>query len=63
MGSTEAGSPEAGTADAVNPLTPAFAQFAKEQLESWKVPGISVGVVDGGATFTEVRALHGISRR
>lgn len=35
-----------------------FGKFAKEQLETWKVPGISVGVVDGEDIFAEVLCPH-----
>lgn len=31
-----------------------FADFVKDLLESWRVPGISVAVVDRDSSFTEV---------
>ncbi|KAJ4326164.1 hypothetical protein N0V84_003214 [Fusarium piperis] len=37
---------------AENPLTEEFAKFAKEKLDEWKVPGISVGVIDNGRVYT-----------
>lgn len=31
-----------------------FANFVRDLLEGWRVPGISVAVVDGDSSFTEV---------
>ncbi|KAI8681328.1 Beta-lactamase domain-containing protein [Fusarium keratoplasticum] len=44
---------EQGTmATAENPLTEELAKFVKEKLDEWKVPGISVGVIDKDQVFT-----------
>lgn len=42
-------------ATAENPLTEELAKFVKEKLDEWKVPGISVGVIDKDQVFTAVR--------
>ena len=39
-----------------NPLTKEFSKFVKETLQEWKIPGVSIGVVDGDQVFTEVGA-------
>lgn len=39
---------------AKNPLTEEFGKFAKEQLEQWKVPGVSLAIIDGQDIFAEV---------
>ncbi|KAH7237881.1 beta-lactamase/transpeptidase-like protein [Fusarium solani] len=36
-----------------NPLTEDFASFVTETLDKWKVPGLSVAVVDGDQVFAE----------
>ncbi|RFU73766.1 penicillin-binding [Trichoderma arundinaceum] len=36
-----------------NPLTSAFADFARETLDEWKVPGVSVAVIDGDEVYAE----------
>ncbi|KAK7426709.1 hypothetical protein QQZ08_006745 [Neonectria magnoliae] len=36
-----------------NPLTEEFGKFAKETLEDWKVPGVSIAVIDGEDVFTK----------
>lgn len=38
-----------------NPLTEEFAAFVKEKLEKWKVPGMSLAVIDGEDVYAEVR--------
>ncbi|UKZ76461.1 hypothetical protein TrVFT333_004165 [Trichoderma virens FT-333] len=38
-----------------NPLTAEFGEFVREQLEKWKVPGISLAVIDGDDVYAEVR--------
>lgn len=35
-------------------LTEEFAKFAKETLKEWKVPGVSIAVIDGEHVFTQV---------
>lgn len=42
-------------AKAENPLTEELAKFVQEKLGEWKVPGISVGVIDHDQVFTAVR--------
>jgi CubicO group peptidase (beta-lactamase class C family) len=42
-------------ASAENPLTEELAKFVQEKLDEWKVPGISVGVIDKDQVFTAVR--------
>jgi hypothetical protein len=37
-----------------NPLTEEFGTFVKETLEKWKVPGISLAVIDGEDVYAEV---------
>lgn len=44
-----------GKAPASNPFTESFGKYVQEQLEYWKVPGLSIAVVDGNETFAEVR--------
>jgi CubicO group peptidase (beta-lactamase class C family) len=41
-----------------NPLTKEFGDFVKETLDEWKVPGMSIAVIDGGETYTEVGLLQ-----
>lgn len=36
------------------PFTPKFSTFVHEVLAEWKVPGISLAVIDGSETYTEV---------
>ncbi|KPM42846.1 hypothetical protein AK830_g3696 [Neonectria ditissima] len=38
-----------------NLLTDEFDKFARETLEDWKVPGISIAVIDGEDVFAKVR--------
>ncbi|KAL7962293.1 beta-lactamase/transpeptidase-like protein [Trichoderma compactum] len=45
---TGQGSPASG-----NPLTAEFGDFVREQLEKWKVPGVSLAVIDGDDVYTE----------
>lgn len=40
--------------DSNNPLTSDFAEFARTTLEAWKVPGLSIAVIDGDKIFAEV---------
>lgn len=35
-------------------FTEEFARFAKETLKEWKVPGVSIAVIDGEDVFTQV---------
>ena len=35
-------------------LSEDFANSVRDLLESWRVPGISVAVIDGDSSFTEV---------
>ncbi|KAM0439950.1 hypothetical protein ACHAPT_001050 [Fusarium lateritium] len=35
-----------------NPLIEELAEFVKEKLEEWKVPGVSIGVIDNDQVFT-----------
>jgi hypothetical protein len=37
-----------------NPFDPKFGELAKKTLDYWRVPGIAIGVVDGGDVWTEV---------
>jgi hypothetical protein len=37
-----------------NPLNQDFKTVVEENIELWHVPGVSVGVVDGDNTWTEV---------
>jgi CubicO group peptidase (beta-lactamase class C family) len=37
-----------------NPLTKEFDNFATETLDSWKVPGLSIAVIDGNEVFAKV---------
>lgn len=36
------------------PFTPKFAAFVDDVLAEWKVPGISIAVIDGSETYAEV---------
>lgn len=38
-----------------NPLTPEFADLAKKTLDEFKVPGVSIAVIDDDKIFAEVR--------
>lgn len=38
-----------------NPLTDSFGDFVRAKLDKWKVPGLSVAVVDGDSIYTQVR--------
>jgi hypothetical protein len=40
-----------------NPLTPEFAEYVAGLLEDWKVPGMSIAVLDGDELYAEVRTL------
>ncbi|KAF9775751.1 hypothetical protein IL306_006125 [Fusarium sp. DS 682] len=42
-----------GGAEINDPFTPEFANFVAETMEEWKLPGISVAVVDGNDVFSE----------
>jgi CubicO group peptidase (beta-lactamase class C family) len=37
-----------------NPLTEDFRNFATETLDNWKVPGLSIAVIDDDQVFAEV---------
>jgi CubicO group peptidase (beta-lactamase class C family) len=37
-----------------NPLTEEFGDFAAETLDNWKVPGLSIAVIDGDQVFADV---------
>ena len=50
------GQPPTGS-NAYNPLTPEFAEYVADVLEDWKVPGMSIAVLDGDGLYAEVRAL------
>jgi hypothetical protein len=39
-------------------LTKEFGAFMKEALEKWKVPGMSLAVIDGEDVYAEVVAIH-----
>ncbi|KAI9151671.1 D-aminopeptidase [Paramyrothecium foliicola] len=45
----EGNQPKAGG----NPLTDEFGQFVKGLLEEWKVPGLSIAVIDGDQVYTD----------
>lgn len=40
-----------------NPFTDEFKTLAEENLRRWNVPGVAVGVVDGGDVWGEVSYL------
>ena len=42
-----------------NPFTDEFAEFARETLKEWKVPGVSIAVIDGEEVFAEVCTCSG----
>ncbi|CAI6098117.1 unnamed protein product [Clonostachys chloroleuca] len=46
-------SDEQSSAKSTNPFNDEFAQFAKETLEQWKVPGVSLAVIDGDQVYAE----------
>jgi hypothetical protein len=54
---------------AKNPLTQEFGVFVREMLERWKVPGMSLAVIDGDDIYAEaslsclLRAWMGFSDR
>ena len=39
-----------------NPFNGEFAKFAEETIKGWKVPGLSIAVVDDQDIFAEVSA-------
>lgn len=45
-----------GDSKTKSPLTEEFGAFAKDVLDQWKVPGISIAVVDGDDVFSQVRS-------
>jgi CubicO group peptidase (beta-lactamase class C family) len=47
-------SDEQSSAKSTSPFSDEFAQFAKETLEQWKVPGVSLAVIDGDQVYAEV---------
>lgn len=58
MASTNEENPVANSDDALkkNPFNEEFAKFATETMEEWKVPGISIAVIDDQDVFAEVSA-------
>lgn len=44
-----------------NPLTEDFGVYVKELLNEWKVPGVSVAVVNGEETFSQVGLIDSCS--
>ncbi|KAF4331968.1 hypothetical protein FBEOM_14245 [Fusarium beomiforme] len=42
-----------GGAEINDPFTPEFAKFVADAMEEWKLPGISVAVVDGNDVFSQ----------
>jgi hypothetical protein len=45
-------------ADGNNPLTEEFGELVKKTLYEWKVPGMSIAVVDGENTYMKVCPPH-----
>lgn len=45
---------KAGNDGSGNPLTEEFGAFVKNMLEKWKVPGMSLAVIDGEDVYAEV---------
>lgn len=45
-----------------NPLTDEFGDFVRQRLDRWKVPGMSLAVVDGHDIYAQVRTHRGIYR-
>lgn len=42
-----------------DPFNDEFAEFARETLEHWKVPGVSIAAIDGDDVYAEVNIkLH-----
>jgi hypothetical protein len=57
MGTVEELSPAAyAETDGKTPLTKEFGTFVKETLKKWKVPGMSLAVIDGEDIYAEVGA-------
>jgi hypothetical protein len=57
MDRVEENSPAAyADAGGKNPFTKEFGTFVKEILEKWKVPGMSLAVIDGEDIYAEVAA-------
>lgn len=44
-----------------NPFDDAFAEFANKTLDKWKVPGLSIAVIDDEDVYAEVRARPDLS--
>jgi CubicO group peptidase (beta-lactamase class C family) len=45
-----------------NRLTKEFRAFVEEVLEKWKVPGMSLAVIDGEDVYAEVHTIPQLSR-
>jgi hypothetical protein len=59
MGTVEENSPAAhGDTGGENPFKKEFGTFVKEMLETWKVPGMSLAIIDGEHIYAEVTALN-----
>ena len=53
--------PFAGAFAHKSPLNDDFASFAKKTMDKWKVPGLSIAVIDDEDIYAEVRA-HPVAR-
>lgn len=40
-----------------NPLTDEFDELVQEIMEEWKIPGLSIAVVDGNETYAKVSRM------
>ena len=43
------------------PFTSTFDELANTALDAWKVPGLSIAVVDGESTFSKARISYSIN--
>lgn len=41
-----------------NPLTDQFKRYVLDVLEEWHLPGLSLSVVDGDKTYSQVHGAH-----
>jgi hypothetical protein len=62
MTMTDQSNANTNTQSSENPLTEEFATFVKETLDEWKVPGVSLAVIDGDDIYAEVPRQPSLKR-
>jgi len=56
-------SSSASERDSQNPFNDDLGKFVANVMERWKIPGMSVAVIDGDDVYTEVRQLSRLRQR